>query len=112
MVLNLETILMGVGAGLAIALIVILFIERRRIAASISGKLQRKSKAFRIWAFASFFWVLGVLLYSWAFPYWLRNDLFQINFIKLFWAMIVPPLFFGAMWFGYQRFVGPRQTDA
>ena len=82
----------------------------------------RKSKAFRVWVFGSFFWAVGVLLYIWlADPDWLPSEFrlpmyqwggnlsyYEKRFILLYEfgkLAIVPPLFIGAVWFGYKRFV-------
>ncbi len=92
------------AATIVIAVIVIVFRARRRIAAAISRRWQRQSKEFRVWAFGSFFWVVGTLLFVWlAEPY---GGIMYDDEVRQMWGvMIVPPLFLGAVWFGYERFV-------
>ena len=100
-----QAIQLAVAATIAIAVIVIVFKARRRI----SRRWRRKSKAFRVWAFGSFFWAVAALLYIWlADPDWLYRTGYSGKIIagdKLLGLMIVPPLFLGAVWFGYKRFV-------
>ena len=88
-----EAIQLAVAATIAIAVIV--FVARR---------WRRKSKAFRVWVFGSFFWAVGTLLYIWLVePYGSRMNDDEVW--HMFSVMIVPPLFLGAVWFGYKRFV-------
>lgn len=80
----------------------LVFKFRKRIVNTVSGIWFRQSKKFRLWAFASFFWIIGVPLYLWlGEPDWL----YDYGSDRLYALIIVPPLFIGAMWFGYQRFV-------
>ena len=84
----------------ALVVIVVLFMARRRIAA----RWRRGSKDFRVWVFASFSWAVGAVLFVWLVePYGSNIDDDDIS--HLFSVMIVPPLFFGAFWFMYKRFV-------
>lgn len=97
-----------VAAIIAIVSIAIVFTNRRSIAAPISNWWRRRNKAFRIWAFSSFLWVIGTFLFVWLVdPYntgiWWDMDDDEIW--HMFSVMIVPPLFLGAVWFGYKRFV-------
>lgn len=104
-----QAIQLAVAATIAIVVVVIVF-RARRIAAAISRRWQGRSKAFRAWAFGSFFWAVGTLLFVWlAEPYgrWMDKE----EFWHMFSVMIVPPLFLGAVWFGYKRFVDLEVAD-
>lgn len=97
-----QTIFLAVAATIAILVIVIVFRARRRIAAAISRRWRGKSKAFRVWVFGSFFWVVGTLFLVEYPPCVMSCD----DQVRHWWGtMIVPPLFLGAVWFGYERFV-------
>ncbi|MDB4173140.1 hypothetical protein N9748_00815 [bacterium] len=94
-------------AVIVIILMIIVFRKRRRIAEGISNRWRRRSKAFRAWVFGSFFWAVGVLLFvllvePYRFRYGILSD---HDLLHMFSVMIVPPIFFGAAWFGYKRFV-------
>jgi len=103
-----ETVMQGVVATIALGALATLFVVRRRIAAGSSRRWRSKSWDFRAWAFAGIFWAIGTLLYVWlADPYdagsWVYMSGDEI--LHMLSVMIVPPLFFGALWFGYKRFV-------
>ena len=100
-------ILLAIAATIAIAVTVVIllvFKARHRIAATISRRWGRKSKFFRAWTFGCFFWALGTLLFILLVnPYGSRMDGGEV--LHMFSVMIVPPLFLGAVWRGYKRFV-------
>ena len=105
-----KTIQMAVAATIVtivIVVIVIVFRARRRIAASFSRKWRGKSEAFRAWAFGSISWAVGMFLFVWLFdPYYTDGWAEYLpDFLHLLGVMILPPLFLGAVWFGYKRFV-------
>lgn len=81
------------------------FTYRRWIVASASRRWRSKSKDFRLWVFGSFFWGLGTLLLYWFDP---DNDAWGSYYdqhSRISGILIIPPLFLGALWFGYKRFV-------
>jgi len=100
-----KIIKLAVASIIAIVVIVIVFRKRRRIASAISSRWRRRSKAYRVWVFGSFSWAVGVLLYVLLVdPYggrYMRDD----DLFHMLSVMIIPPFFFGAVWFGYKRFV-------
>ena len=103
-----EAIQLAVAAAVVIVVIVVVFRTRRRIATAVSRGWRGRSKAFRNWAFGSFFWVIGTFLFALFFdPYdvggWSGMD--EDEIFHMFSVMIVPSLFLGAAWFGYKRFV-------
>ena len=56
-------------------------------------------------------WAVGALLYFWlADPDWLYHRR-RVLEDKLLGLMLIPPLFFGVVWFGYKRFVDLRVAD-
>jgi hypothetical protein len=87
---------------LPIAVIVIIFMARRRIAATFSIWWRPKSKGFRAWAFGSFLWALGACLYFYLNGY---SVFYDDELFYMLGRIIIPPLFLGAAWFGYKRFV-------
>lgn len=99
-----ERAIQAIGGAAALVVIVVLFITRRRLAASISRRWRTKSKAFRAWVFGSISWAVGTALYVWLVePYGSR--MYRADDLHMFSVMFVPPLFLGAVWFGYERFV-------
>ena len=61
-----------------------------------------------MWAFCSISWAVGTFLFVWLFdPYYTDGwlDMVGDEALRAFGVMIIPPLFLGAMWFGYKRFV-------
>ncbi len=67
-----------------------------------------------MWAFGSFSWAVGTFLFVWLFdPYytdgWLEKG--GDEALRAFGVMIVPPLFLGAVGFGYKRFVNLQAAD-
>ena len=103
---RIKAIALFVVATVAIVVIVIVIVlkTRRWIAATISSGWRRQSKEFRAWAFGSFFWAMGTFLFVALFnPYggYMRDE----DVWHMFTMMILPPLFLGAAWFGYKRFV-------
>ena len=105
-----EAITLAVAAILPIVVIVIVFKVRRWIGAIISRGWRKRSKGFRAWAFGSFSWAMGTLLFVWLVePYGSRMHDDEVWHV--FNVMIVPPLFLGALWFGYKRFVDIEVSD-
>ncbi len=97
-------IILAVAATVCIALVAVLIKARRKIATSLSRRWRKRSKDFRVWVFGSFFWALGTLLFvGLVEPYGSRMN--NGETFHMFSVMIVPPLFLGALWFGYKRFV-------
>lgn len=98
------TVILAFAATVMVAIIVALFMARRKIATNLSRRWRKRSKDFRIWVFGSFFWASGTVLYVWlARPYGSR--MYGEDFDHMLAVTIVPPLFFGALWFSYKRFV-------
>lgn len=97
--------------GLIVLVVVtMLYRFRYKIAANLSPRWRRRSKAFRTWAFASVCWVIAVFFYVFlADPYaeLFNNDEMTSDQIMLhmFSVVLIPPAFFGGAWFGYKRFV-------
>jgi hypothetical protein len=80
----------------------------RRISENLFQIWWHRGKEFRVWVFSSIFWGVGVFLRVWlADPYesggltYMSDD--EVGHV--FSMRIVPPLFLGALWFGYKRFV-------
>lgn len=99
---NRGLIFLAVAATVALVVIVIVFRARRRIAAAFSRRWQ--SKEFRVWAFGSVCWIVGTPIYGWLAESY-GSIISDDEFLHLLSVMIVPPLFLGAVWFGYKRFV-------
>jgi hypothetical protein len=102
--------LVVVGIGLAVAVLASILVFRggRKIAPIISVRWRSRSKSFRAWAFLSFSWAVGTLLFVWLFdPYNLGSLSYMDDeeFAHLVSLIVIPPLFFGGLWFGYRRFV-------
>lgn len=99
-----QTIYLATAFVVAVAVIAIVYTARQWIATTIPGFWRGRSKAFRVWAFGSFFWVIGTLHFVWLVdPYGSRIDSYE--FSQMIGVIIVPPFFLGALWFGYKRFV-------
>lgn len=68
---------------------------------------QEKSKAFRVWVFGSFLWVVvSVLFFMLVDPdsIW-SNALGGSDMGLVIFPVLVPPLISGTAYFGYQKFV-------
>jgi len=90
------------------AVVTMLYRFRRKIAANLSPRWRRQSKAFRTWAFAGVCWLIGVFLFVFLMePYGNGglSDMEPSDFLHMLGVMLIPPLFFGGAWFGYKRFV-------
>lgn len=72
----------------------------------IAGR-WRRNKALRTWVFASICWPIGVFLFVFFVrPYGsTMSDMEGSDFEHMLGVMIILPLFFVAVWFGYKRFV-------
>lgn len=70
---------------------------------------RSRSKGFRLWCFVSVIWAAAVFLFVLGFdPYgngsWSYMD--DDEYFRMFFVMLVPPLFFGAAKYAYDRWVG------
>lgn len=102
-----ENIILGVLTFFAVAIVVSIFMARRKIAVTFSAWWRRQSQGIRAWVFGSVSWAFGTLLYVWLVdPY--GSPIFNMHYHELwhmFGVMLIPPLFLGTVWFGYKRFV-------
>lgn len=99
---------LAIAAALLVALIVLTYRARKRIAAATSLFWWSRSRAFRMWAYGSVCWALATFLYvsiveSFDAGGWEYMD--EGVVLHTLSIMIVPPIFIGTVWFGYRRFV-------
>lgn len=96
-----ETIMLtAAAAAAAIIVSVITFKSRRRIA----SWWRSRSRDLRAGVFGCICWPVGTALYVWLVePYGSGMD--SDGYLHMYRVMLIPPLFFGAVWFGYKRFV-------
>jgi len=88
-------------AGLAVSALMVVVRVSERFSTRAKG-----SKALRVWIFGSMFWAIGTLIFmvlidpnvSWS--YMGANEISHLLSV-----MIAPPLFIGAAWFCYKRFI-------
>lgn len=101
-------VIIGAGAAGVTFAVVMVFRVVRNIAPINSVRWRSRSKAFRVWVFISIFWAIGVFLFVWLFdPYNLGSLSYMDHeeFAHMVSSIVIPPLFFGGLWFGYRRFV-------
>jgi hypothetical protein len=71
----------------------------------------RKNMAFRTWLLSSLFWAIGTFLFVWIVDPFYNGDWSSMDhdeYVQMYKVMIAPPLFLGAVWFGYKRLLRPH----
>lgn len=67
-----------------------------------------RSREFRLWAVAGFFWALGIALFVWLqhFGNWdVDSDVVEERLAFMIAMMFIPPTFFGSAWLCLRRLV-------
>ena len=113
-----DNVIFGALTLLAVAVVIFVTMKviraRHRIAATFSNLWHRRSKEFRAWVFGSVSWAAGTFLFVLlAEPYGVPISRMNIDeeILHMFGVMLIPPLFLGAVWFGYKRFVDIEATE-
>lgn len=78
---------------------------RRVIADTLRHQWRKRSLAFRGWCFVSFFWASGVVMYVVLINPYRFDDEIERELLHMVGVMLLPPIFVGAFWFGFRRFV-------
>jgi p-aminobenzoyl-glutamate transporter AbgT len=103
-----QAVVFSAGAVIVISALGLLLANRRKISTSASHWWRSKSKDFRVWSFGSSLWATGLLLFViLADPYGEGGVSFMDDdeLVHMVSMMVIPPLFLGALWFGFKRFV-------